>query len=186
MSGSGHCKIWKALKVVLLFAIVALCLIANALARHSSAGSLFSVIEVLFGRSDTQWLFSIYILVWCVCFILLMFRPEDILLIGLLLAGGFLYAVEYSTAFRSMEALAFLGGITLGKGVRFALESGSQRSEVRSPVELRTPNSELRLFLAGLVLLLAVHPGGIWTGRQVLIMGRAGWGYGIIRMITDC
>ena len=156
MNGSRHCKIWKALKIVLLFAMVALCLIANALARHSGAGGLFSGIEVLFGRSDTQWLFSIYILVWCVCFILLMFRPEDILLIGLLLAGGFLYAVKYQTAFQPGTALVFLCGITAGKGARFALETGSQRSEVRSPVELRTPNSELRLFLVGLVLLLAV------------------------------
>ena len=190
MSGSKNCNNRKVLKVALLFAAVVLCLITNALGGHSGPSNLLSTIAVLFSRSDTQWLFYIYILVWCVCFVLLLFSTEDILLIGLLLVGGFFYAVKYPTAFRSMEALVFLCGITLGKAAKFVFKpraeaqglkaespnSRRQKGECKKMQGMKIANGELRMFLFGLAVLLAFaswwhlkvmhnfYPGTRWTG----------------------
>jgi hypothetical protein len=142
-----NCKFVVGLKAVLLFAVVGLCLFGYALRYHCKTGAVLSIVEVFFTRSDTQWMFCSYLAIWCACFVALTFGLKDILLVGLLLIAAVLYVINYGFAFRSTNAVIFLGSITLGSGVRVIFKQQKAEDE--------NQNSKTRTFLIGLVVLLA-------------------------------
>ncbi len=92
---------------------------------------------------------------WFATLCFLMFNLNDLLLIGLWFIA--IAACFTSTAAQlRTDSLTFLAGVTLGKGTRFAL-MGTRRREIEDGAEkgARNQNSEVRIFLIGLIGLLA-------------------------------
>ena len=103
-------------------------------------------------------------------FFFLKFSLKDLPLIGLLLIAVVFYFIRYATISRLAYPIILLAGAALGHWVRFAIkEDGKWKKEDREhnkeggrrnaecgvqSMEFRAPASELRTFLAGLVLLL--------------------------------
>jgi len=154
---SSHYKFIEGLKATLLLIIVGLCLFGYALRQHGKNSAVLSIVEVLFTRSDTQWMFCSYLAIWCTCFIALTFGLKDIPLVGLLLIAAVMYSTNYGFSFRSGNAVVFLGGITLGKGARVIFE----KREI-----------DIQYYLIGLVVLLAfssfwhLDPTGSYHGPR--------------------
>jgi hypothetical protein len=128
-------------------------------------------------------MFFIYIAVWCACFIILMFSLEDILLIGLLLIVTAMFFISYAASSRAADAIILLAGVTMGKGTQFLLQSGKRKAESGNISDLQP--STFNHFLSAWSCCWLFRRGGIWK-RQALIMGRAGWGFGIIQIFTEC
>jgi O-antigen ligase len=146
------------IKHALLLVIVSICLFGYALNYQSG---IFR--EYQAALLSVSWMLLICITIWCGIFLFLTFRTNDLPLVGLLLIGIFAYFIGYAAGLWTADAIVLLIGVALGKGARFFLEVGSQKSKVRS-------------FSAGLVVLLAFsswwhldvshnfYPGTRWTG----------------------
>lgn len=123
---------------------------------------------------QTQWMLLVCLAVWCGTFLFLTFSLKDLPLIGLLLIAMAAYLIGYASAPPATDAIILLAGVTLGKGACVITERGMWSAECVS--EFRTPNSEFRILLVGLILLLAFgswwhldvarnfYPGTRWTG----------------------
>ncbi len=136
-----------------------------------------------------QWMLLACLAVWCGSFIFLTFRHKDVPLIALLLIAIAAFFISYAASRPAVDAIILLAGVTLGKGTQFLLQGGKRIANsgnllnaecgtrsVGNESKLRTPNSELRTFLVGLVGLLAFgswwhldvahqfYPRTRWTG----------------------
>lgn len=154
-----------------MLAIVAVCLFEFALHRQRS---LFQEFEVAF--LSLRWIYLVCLAIWCGVLFLLTFSQKDVSLIALLLIViiGFIIATRPAA-----DALTFVFGITLSKGARFFLTTGSRHESVPNKKQ-GIDQSELMsaaTFLIGLVGLLAFgswwhldvsnnfYPTGVrWTG----------------------
>jgi hypothetical protein len=170
----------------LLLAIVSVCFYGYVLNFKDGIFHEFQAALI-----QEQWMLLVCLAVWFSTFIFLTFSLEDLPLIGLLLIAIAAFFISQANGRPAMDAIILLAGVTLGKGARFLLkadgrwqmadrgnllnaECGTRNAECIS--EFRTPNSELRTFLVGLVLLLAFaswwhldvahrfYPGTRWTG----------------------
>jgi len=144
------------IKLALLLAIVAAFLFGYVL--NSQSGILREFQAALL---SVEWMLLACITIWCGSFIFLTFRLNDLPLIGLLLIAVATYFIGYAESSRAADAIILLAGVTLGRGAQFLLQSGNnsefriQNSEFGDISELRPPSSVLRIFLIGLILLLA-------------------------------
>ena len=112
---------------------------------------------------SVQWMLPACISVWCSTFLFLTLNLNDLPLIGLLLIAMAAYFIGY-TGLPPVDAIILLAGITLGKGVKVSLKSNrkehklenrSHKLEIGHIPHLRSLISDLRIFLIGLVMLLA-------------------------------
>jgi len=139
--------------VTLLLGVISVCLFGYVLNFQSGVFHEFQIALL-----SAEWMLLVCIAVWCATFFFLTFSLNDLPLIGLLIAIAAFFVVSRP----AMDAITILAGVTLGKGMRFALESGKRKAEnppsagcgARSG-EFRTPNFELQTFLVGLIMLLA-------------------------------
>jgi len=123
-------------------AIVALCLFEFVLHRQSDVFQEFQI-ELL----SFRWMLLVCVAIWCGTFVFLTFSLNDLLLIGLLLIAIAAYFITaYASSLPAMDAVTFLFGATLGKAACFALKAEK---------EVRSQKSEVRIFLIGLIGLLA-------------------------------
>jgi hypothetical protein len=142
---------WRgSVKVASLLAIVGFFLFEFLLHWQSDVFREFEIVLL-----SVQWMLLACIAVWCGTFIFLTFSLKDLPLIGLLIIATTAYFINYAVGLWLTDAVILLAGVTLGKETRFFLKSGKRKAESGNVSELRTPNSELRIFLAGLVVLLA-------------------------------
>jgi hypothetical protein len=172
------------LKLTLLLAMMVFLLFGFVWYRQSG---IFRECEA--ALLSLQWMLLACLAVWCGSFLLLTFNLKDLPLVGLLLIAIIAYFIGYVAASPATDAIILLACVTLGKGARFFLKSGKRKAEsgnisnvecgtriAECVSEFRTPNSELRIFLVGLVLLLTFsswwhldmahnfYPGTRWTG----------------------
>ena len=155
----------------LLLAIVSVCLFGYVL---NSQNGIFN--EFQGALIQEQKMLLVCLSVWFITFVFLAFSRKDVPLIGLLLIAIAAFFISQSAARPTLDAIILLAGVTLGRGTQFLLnaECGVQSAENRT--EFRTSNFELRIFLVGLVMLLAFaswwhldvahqfYPGTRWTG----------------------
>jgi hypothetical protein len=165
---------WQSgIKVVLLLSIAAFCLSEFVLYSQSGIFQGFQIALL-----QTQWILLICISVWCGAFLFFTFSRNDLLLIGLLLIAISEYFIGYKAFWRESDVIIFLFGVTLGRGVGFALkEDGRWKMEDgENSLEIVNRKSAIVNFLVGLVGLLAFgswwhldvvrkfYPGTRWTG----------------------
>jgi hypothetical protein len=162
---------WRGnINVTLLLMIVALCLFEFILHRQSSIFCNFEAALL-----SLQWMLLLCLVIWCGAFHFVTFSSNDLPLVGLLLIAIAAYFIGYAESSRAADAVILLAGVTMGRGTRFLLKNGNSL-EVRDISKLQTPNFEFRIFLVGLVGLLAfsawwhlevarnIYPGTRWTG----------------------
>jgi hypothetical protein len=168
-------KMKRLLQPTLPLAIVSVCLFGYVLNTHS--GIFREYQEALL---QEQWILLVCLAVWFGTFILLAFGLNDLSLIGLLLIAIGGYFMSQTTNRPATDAIILLAGMTLGKGARFMLRlkaEGQRLKEGKENIpEFSIQHLELRVFLFGLVLLLAFgslwhldvaqnfYPGTRWTG----------------------
>ena len=140
------------MKPVLLLTTVSLCLLDYALHCDSN---IFRAFEV--ALLQTQWMLSVCLAVWCGTFLFLAFSLKDLPLIGLLLLAIVACFIGYETK-PLTDAITLLAGVTVGKGAALLLNTDCRVRSVKQEgsFEIRNPKSEIRNFLWGLVLLLAL------------------------------
>jgi O-antigen ligase len=104
-----------------------------------------------------QWMLLACLAVWCGIFLFLTFCLNDLALIGFLLIAVAAIFINYATRLQATDAITLLAGVTLGKGVRFALVGDSrwQNGVKINILEIRNSEFGVRNFLIGLVLLLS-------------------------------
>ena len=163
---------WRSgFKVALLLAIATFCLFGFMLDRQSSVYREFEAALL-----SVNWMLLICLAVWCGCFLLLTFSIYDLPLIGLLLIAISALFIGYAETSRATDAIILLAGVTLGKGARVllrlkakgemlkegeerlnppSLRFGAARAESGNMPEFSIQISEFRIFLVGLVVLLA-------------------------------
>jgi len=151
------CHTYGAKFIALLLAIVSVCLFGYIL--HCQSGIFREFEAVLL---SLQWMLLVCLAVWCGTFFFLTFGLNDLPLIGLLLIAITAYFVGYAEPWLEPDALTLLAGVTLGKGARFLLRPKAkgqmlkEEGEMQENIpEFRIQNSEFRIFLVGLVVLLA-------------------------------
>jgi len=179
-------KFFRLIKIAMPLAIVSMCLFGYVLNSHSGIFREFQAALL-----SVQWALLACLAVWCGSFLFMTFSRRDLPLIGLLVIAIAAFFIGYAESFQTSDAIILLAGVTLGKGMRFALEADgrwkmedgaekevrSQKSEVGNTVTERvTPHLSLVTFLVGLVVLLAFaswwhldvahnfYPGTRWTG----------------------
>ena len=152
-------KLNRITNITALLLLVAFCLLELVMFRQSR---LFREYAVAF--LSIQWLLLACFTLWCGTFLFLAFRWKDLPLIGLLIiaiAAYFLGTAEWL----GRDVLVLLFGLTLGKGTQFLLKSGKRIVETGNQlnaedralsIEFRNLNSELQIFLDGLVVMLAL------------------------------
>ncbi len=138
------------IKLALLLTIVAVCLFEFVLDRQSG---VFRELEL--ALLQTQWMLMVCVAVWCGTLLFLTFSLKDLPLIGLLIIAIVAYCISRAEDRPATDAVTLLFGVTLGKGMRFALQSGKWKAESGNSPVLDTRHSTLDTFLFGLVLLLA-------------------------------
>jgi hypothetical protein len=143
---AADCHTMKSLiKPALLLAILAFCLFAYALARNCGLCLELEAISL-----QEQRLLALCLMVWCGYFIFMTFGSHDWPLIGLLIIAVAAYFISF-TVRPTTDALMLLFGATLGKSAFVLL----RRDEGGNNSETRIQNSESRIFLVGLILVLA-------------------------------
>ena len=137
--------------------IVACCLFEFALQYQSN---IVHEYESLF--LSLQGTLLVCLAAWCGILGLLIFNLKDLPLIGLLLIAVAMYFIDYAASTRTSAAIIFLVGLTLGKGVRLLLRPKAKSEHLEKGGEMQKDNaafrlqtSDFRLFLFGLVMLLA-------------------------------
>jgi hypothetical protein len=136
------CKLKGLIKPALLLAISALWLFGFVLERQSETFQRFEAALL-----SLQWTLPVCLVVWCGAFLLLTFNPRDLPLIGLLAIAVVWYFLD--RAGPSMDGMTLLFGVTMGKGLRYALSPyGSSKMEDGYSFQVRN-------FLIGLIILLA-------------------------------
>jgi len=151
--------IFRLLKLALPLAMVAAALFGYVLASQSGVIREFQAALSL----SVEWLLLVCLSVWCATFIFLTFRRKDLPLTGLLVYAVAMYFINHRASLPVSDAIILLAGVTLGRGVRFLLQSGQRPAETGA-------------FLLGLTGLLAFaswwhlpvahdfYPGTRWTG----------------------
>lgn len=159
------------IKPILLLVITSLFLFGYVLHRQSE---VYRDIEM--ALQSLQWMLLICLVAWCGVFLLLDFSEKDWSLITLLILAVSIYFISQSEYRSALDALVFLGGVTLGKGVSYVLKCGRQRTENGNTPDAKSQKPDGRVFLIGLVVLLALaswwhlgvahmfYPGTRWTG----------------------
>ena len=138
----------KLIKPIILLAIVALFLLESVLNRQSEVFQKFE-----FAIFALQWTPLFCLAVWCGAFLFLTYGLQDLPLIGLLLVAMAAYFMATRLA---TDAITLLLGVTLGKGTSFALKGGRQKVKNENGYKLRVANSELQMFLLGLICFLTI------------------------------
>jgi O-antigen ligase len=166
-------RFFQLIQVALPLAIVVVCLFGYMLDRYCG---IFRDLESVL--PSVQWMLLVCLAAWCGTFLFLTFNLNDLLLIALLVIAVAAFFIGYAVSQPAMDAIILLAGVTLGKGVRFALmEDGRWKIKDGAEKEVRSQKSAVRLFLIGLVALLAFaswwhldvaqhfYPAGVrWTG----------------------
>ena len=169
---SAHSKMSTRTAILaLLPAIVSVCLFGYVLNFHNGIFHEFQAALI-----QVQWMLQVCLAVWFGTFVFLTFSLQDLPLIALLLIATASFFISQAAARPAMDASILLAGATLGRGAQFLLNAECGTRSAGDKPEFRTPNSELRIFLVGLVLLLAFaswwhldvahsfYPGTRWTG----------------------
>ena len=138
----------KLIKPIILLAIVALFLLESVLNRQSEVFQKFE-----FAIFALQWTPLFCLAVWCGAFFFLTYGLQDLPLIGLLLVAMAAYFMATRLA---TDSIMLLLGVTLGKGTSFALKGGRQKVKNENGYKLRVANSELQMFLLGLICFLTI------------------------------
>jgi energy-coupling factor transporter transmembrane protein EcfT len=139
----SYCKRNEMIKSALLLAILSLSLFEYVL--HWQNGVFLAFEAVLF---QMQWMSVVCLVVWCGTLLLLTFNLSDLPFVGLLIIATAAYFINLADNRPATDAVTFLFGVAVGKGARFAVTSGNDH-------ELRIAKSEMRIFLLGMVGLLA-------------------------------
>jgi O-antigen ligase len=163
------CRTDGALCVALPLAILSLCFFGQTL---SSYCSVFHELQAVFRLEPEMLLASPSI--WCGTFVFLTFSQRDWPLLTLLLVALAWYAIGHEESLRVMDAVILLAGVTLGKGLRFALKVDGRLQVADGENILEIENRKLAIvnFLVGLVLLLAfaswwhLEPTGAYRGPR--------------------
>ena len=145
-------KFFQLIKVLLLLATVAVCLLGYVLQHQSGIFREFQAVLL-----SLQWMLLVCLVVWCGTFLFLTFSRKDWPLLGLLLVAIVHYFTVASEFVRAADAIILLAGLTLGRGAR-ALLSGSSRRESALTEKTGIDQSGLTsaaTFLIGLIGLLA-------------------------------
>jgi len=144
-------RIIRLIKIALPLAIVSVCLSVYVL--NSQSGIIREFQAALL---SLQWMLLVCLAVWCGTFLFLTFNLKDLPLIGLLLIAIAAYFTNYAASSFGTDAIILLFGVTLGRGTCFALrEDGRWKMEDGAEKEVGSQKSEVRLFLIGLIALLA-------------------------------
>jgi len=146
------------IKLALLLAIVSICLLGYVLHHQSGIFCEFEAALLSVG-----WMLLACIAIWCGSFIFLTFSLNDLPLIGLLLIAIATYFIGYTASQPTVDAITLLASVTLGRGARFLLRPKAEGQRLKDAGEMqenipefRIQNSEFRIFLVGLVGLLAL------------------------------
>ena len=130
------------IKTTSLFTIVALFLYEFILHRECN---IFRELET--SLLSLRWMLLICVAIWGAFFFFLTVSTHDLPLIGLLLIFISTYFIGYTASSWAADAIILLTGVTLGKGMRFALQSEKRKTLGKNEHQLRT-------FLLGIVGLL--------------------------------
>ncbi len=122
--------------------IVIVCLFGNVLNSQSGIYREFQAALL-----SLQWILLVCLALWCGTFLFLTFSRRDLLLIGLLLIAIVTSFIAVSPA---TDAITLLAGVTLGKGMYFALSANGKWK-----IENGENSSEIVNFFIGLVILPA-------------------------------
>ena len=156
----------RPIKVGLLLTIVALCLFQFVLHRRSKTVQGFEGTVL-----SLHWILVAFLAVWSGAFLLRTFGPKDLALISLLIFAALAYFIGYE-GHPGINAVVLMSGFMLGRCASLLIKNigGGMRKNKNSKcetgyftngecgtrsAELRTMNLELRMFLLGLILLLA-------------------------------
>lgn len=101
------------------------------------------------------WALLLCLTIWCGTLLFLTFDLKDLPLICLLLVAITAYFIGYAVSRPGVDAISLLFGVTLGKGVKFFLESGNRKTENENLSKIVNRKSAIENFLVGLVVLLA-------------------------------
>ena len=164
----------QALITTFIALVLFLCLFADRLAYGSSAfGSILREVAATCRDAGSQWMVFLCLAVYFVVCNLLRLRladrcfwspnNPDLWLAGALGAGSLVYALNYSAAAASTQALALLAGATLGQGLAVWTE---WRRDIGS-------RNRLLLVLMALLLVGALWPPKV--GRDFAYHGHARW-----------
>jgi hypothetical protein len=129
------------IKLGSLLAIVSLAIFEFMLHRQSNVFREFETVLL-----SLQWMLLIYLPILCGTFLILTFSLNDVPLIGLLIVAIVAYFIGHAVVWPQKNAFMLLATVTLGKGARVLLSAGGR---------MQKNNSEFRIFLIGLVVLLA-------------------------------
>ena len=172
---NGERRYIRLKKTALLLAIVSFCLFGYVLNSKSEMFCEFQAALLL-----VEWMLLVCLAVWCGTFVFLTFSRKDLPLIAMLFAAIAAFFVSHVAARPAMEAIILLVGATLGRGAQFLLNAECGTRSAEDKPELRTQNSELRIFLVGLILLLAL--ASWWhldarphAGHSVAVCGACRW-----------
>jgi hypothetical protein len=149
----------EVLQTAFLLIIVAFCLCAWMLERRFV---VFRELEL--ALIQAPWLLLICLVVWCGTFLFLTFSLKDLPLIGLLVIAIVAFFISLAESRPATDATTLLFGVTLGKGMRFMLHGGSQKSEIKNMFKIWSAERTRRNFLIGLVVLLAF---GAWWHSNI-------------------
>jgi hypothetical protein len=137
-------------KPMVLLAIVALCLFEFVLHRQSG---LFPEIETAF--LSLQWMLLVCFTVWAGTSLLPTFNRKDLPLIGLFVITMLAFYISQVGSQPATDALVLLFAVTLGRGASFFLSLKAKGKRLKEEgCSIR--NLEGRLFLVGLIVLLAI------------------------------
>ena len=107
-----------------------------------------------------QWVALILFSIWCFLFIYLSFYLADLLLLALLGFAVYYFFIKY-VSWRSTDALTFIAGMTLGKGITFGFnpKNGLMRDHISSQNVFLKNGWQLKRFVLWITWFLTV---GSW------------------------
>jgi hypothetical protein len=194
-----------ALPVALGALLLSVCLFADCQALRGSRvfGDILGEVTAVLNDAGTQWMVFACAGVYLLAFLVLRRRvageegigtrwnaslPDEVWLVGLLVLGAAAYALRYSEAVKSTQALTLLGGAMLGQGAAFweswqrqklkteklKTERGERKLEnKKQKVESRNGGGTIVLTLIILLTIAAVWQGE--TGHMFQYRGQGRW-----------